>query len=44
MDDLDKIKIFMVGDIFVLDILGGYNLGIDICWFNYVNFVNDIKI
>lgn len=44
MDDLDKTKILMVGDTLASDILGGYNSGIDTCWFNHANLVNDTKI
>ena len=44
MDDLDKTKILMVGDTLASDILGGYNSGIDTCWFNHANLPNDIKI
>ena len=35
MDNLDKTKILMVGDTLASDILGGYNAGIDTCWFNH---------
>ena len=34
----------MVGDTLASDILGGYNSGIDTCWFNHANLVNDTKI
>ena len=44
MDELDKTKILMVGDTLASDILGGYNSGIDTCWFNHANLVNDTKI
>ena len=44
MDKLDKTKILMVGDTLASDILGGYNSGIDTCWFNHANLVNDTKI
>ena len=44
MDDVDKTKILMVGDTLASDILGGYNSGIDTCWFNHANLVNDTKI
>lgn len=44
MDDLDKTKILMVGDTLASDILGGYNSGIDTCWFNHANLENDTKI
>lgn len=44
MDDLDKTKILMVGDTLASDILGGYNSGIDTCWFNHTNMANDTKI
>ena len=44
MDDLDKTKTLMVGDTLASDILGGYNSGIDTCWFNHANLVNDTKI
>lgn len=44
MDDLDKTKILMVGDTLASDILGGYNSGIDTCWFNHANLPNDTKI
>ena len=44
MDKLDKTKILMVGDTLASDILGGYNSGIDTCWFNDANLVNDTKI
>ena len=44
MDELNKTKILMVGDTLASDILGGYNSGIDTCWFNHANLVNDTKI
>lgn len=44
MDDLDKTKILMVGDTLASDILGGYNSGIDTCWFNHANLPNDTQI
>lgn len=44
MDDLDKTKILMVGDTLASDILGGYNSGIDTCWFNHANLENDTNI
>lgn len=40
----DKSKVLMVGDNLLTDILGGINAGIDTCWFNYNEGVNQTKI
>lgn len=44
MDNLDKTKILMVGDTLASDILGGYNAGIDTCWFNHTKQTNETEI
>ncbi|WP_303818982.1 pyrimidine 5'-nucleotidase [Actinobacillus minor] len=44
MDNLDKTKILMVGDTLASDILGGYNAGIDTCWFNHAKQMNETEI
>ena len=44
MDNLDKTKILMVGDTLASDILGGYNAGIDTCWFNHAKQTNETEI
>lgn len=44
MDELDKTKVLMVGDTLASDILGGYNAGIDTCWFNPAYLTNDSSI
>ena len=44
MDEQDKTKVLMVGDTLASDILGGYNAGIDTCWFNPKKTTNDTEI
>ncbi len=44
MDEQDKTKVLMVGDTLASDILGGYNAGIDTCWFNPKKTANDTEI
>lgn len=34
-------EVLMIGDSLTSDILGGINAGVDTCWFNYRNKVND---
>lgn len=44
MDEFDKTKVLMVGDTLASDVKGGYNAGIDTCWFNHLNVLNDTDI
>lgn len=37
----DKAKVLMIGDNLYSDIKGGLDFGLDACWFNYKNIVND---
>ncbi|MFX3616479.1 MAG: HAD-IA family hydrolase [Sporolactobacillus sp.] len=40
----DKSRVLMVGDNLATDILGGIHAGIDTCWFNHNEAVNETKI
>lgn len=39
----DKFFVLMIGDSLIFDVLGGINLGIDICWLNFNNSINYIN-
>lgn len=40
----DKSKVLIVGDSLTSDIQGGLNSGIDTCWFNHNNIINNTSI
>ena len=40
----DKKSAIMIGDSLEADIKGGQNAGIDTCWVNFKNIVNDTRL
>ncbi len=44
MDGVNKDKVLMIGDSIASDIRGGYNFGIDTCWYNANNVMNQTEV